>query len=214
MITIDPITQQPNLPGEGQPSWFFIALDLEEQDRRDWAEDQAASAAVELDLADRENGPELQAHLADVFLAASSAPRPEGFSARCVFIPDTSTWGVTVDVAALIITDDEDQQAVHRMLTSADEAETSGGYLAPVLNAAGHPCGLLSISVKEDPLVEFEGGGAIVPTATLTCVVRRPDPEGVVVDLIGMCVTQDIVLLALALEPIKDLLLGDELFSE
>ncbi len=215
MITIDPITQQPNLPGEGQPSWFFIALDLEEADRRSWAEAQAASTADELQLAARENGPELQAHLAEAFFAAASAPRPEGFSARLLFIPDISTWGLMVDIAALVLTDDDgDQEAIHRMLTAADEAEAGGGYLAPVLDPAGHPCGLLSISVVEEPLVEFDGGGAVVPTATLTCVVRRPDAEGVVVDLVGICVTQDIALLALALDPIKDLLLGDELFTE
>lgn len=215
MITIDPMTLRPNLPSEGQPSWFFIAVDLDGEARREWAAEQAASAAGELDLGARENGQDVQDHLAAVFFEASAAPRPEGFSARVLFIPDTSTWGLTIDFVAFEVSDDaEDREATHRMLTSADEDDDAGSYLVGIHDAQGTECGLLRISVVEQPLVEFEGGGAIVPVASLTCVIRRPDGQGAVVDLVGICVTQDVALLALAPDPLKNLMLGNELVTE
>lgn len=136
MITIDPMTLRPNLPSEGQPSWFFIAVDLDGEARREWAAEQAASAAGELDLGARENGQDVQDHLAAVFFEASAAPRPEGFSARVLFIPDTSTWGLTIDFVAFEVSDDaEDREATHRMLTSADEDDDAGSYLVGIHDA-------------------------------------------------------------------------------
>ena len=58
------------------------------------------------------------------------------------------------------------------------------------------------------------GPTSIFASCLLTCVIRRPDGQGAVVDLVGICVTQDVALLALALDPLKNLMLGNELVTE